>query len=230
MTEQEWLTKINPVPMVRFLRGKTSDRKLRLFAVACCRRSCSVLPDEWRRKMVGVAEREADGFDTKDALRLAEQQARAAIPSFSRPTEKVALAGAIGVMMPKATDAARVACNWAGQLRLVLVYEQQAHDPQPRTISKKKILAEWGVEAVALLRCIFGNPFRPMRIEPAWTTPTVKGLAQAMYDERAFDRLPVLADALEDAGCINGDILNHCRQPSVHVRGCCVVDLILGKQ
>jgi hypothetical protein len=80
-----------------------------------------------------------------------------------------------------------------------------------------------------LIRDIFGNPFRSVALNSAWQTSTVTGLAQAIYTDRAFDRLPILADALEDAGCDNADILNHCRQPGEHVRGCWVVDLILGK-
>jgi hypothetical protein len=82
----------------------------------------------------------------------------------------------------------------------------------------------------ALIRDIFGNPFRPVTFGPAWRTATVASLAQASYDERAFDRLPILADALEDAGCTNADILGHCRGGGEHVRGCWVVDLVLGKE
>jgi len=67
-------------------------------------------------------------------------------------------------------------------------------------------------------------------LAPAWLTSTVTSLAQSIYQERAFDRLPILADALEDSGCTNPDILNHCRQPGEHVRGCWVVDLLLGKE
>ena len=87
-----------------------------------------------------------------------------------------------------------------------------------------------------MLHDLFGNPFRPVTLDPSWLTPTVTSLAQAIYDDRQlpsglFDnqRIGVLADALEDAGCDNADILNHCRQPGVHVRGCWVVDLVLGK-
>jgi hypothetical protein len=90
---------------------------------------------------------------------------------------------------------------------------------------------EW-IHQTAILRDIFGNPFRPVSITPAWlmrNDGTAPKLAQAIYDERAFDRLPILADVLEEAGCTNADILNHCRQPSEHVRGCWVIDLILGK-
>jgi hypothetical protein len=93
--------------------------------------------------------------------------------------------------------------------------------------------AEWTAQA-ALLRDIFGLlPFRPVTIAPAWVAwndATVVKLAQAIYDERAFDRLPVLADSLEEAGCHDPDILAHSRQPGEHVRGCWAVDLLLGKE
>jgi len=82
-----------------------------------------------------------------------------------------------------------------------------------------------------LFRDIFGPlPFRRSVLLPAWLTANVTNLAQAIYTDRAFDRLPILADALEDAGCTNRDILDHCRQPGEHVRGCWVVDLVLAKE
>lgn len=80
-----------------------------------------------------------------------------------------------------------------------------------------------------LLRDIFGNPFRPITFDSAWHTETVAGIASAVYDYRAFERLPILADALQEAGCENEDILAHCREPGEHVRGCWVIDLVLGK-
>jgi hypothetical protein len=78
-------------------------------------------------------------------------------------------------------------------------------------------------------RCIFGNPFRPITLDPRWETETVVSLAQGIYTDRAFDRMPILADALEEAGCVNADVLSHCRGEGPHVRGCWVVDLVLGK-
>jgi len=81
-----------------------------------------------------------------------------------------------------------------------------------------------------LVREIFGNPLRPAVVDPSWQTSTVVALAQAIYHERAYDRMPILSDALEDAGCTNADILSHCRGPGPHVRGCWVVDLLLGKE
>jgi hypothetical protein len=80
-----------------------------------------------------------------------------------------------------------------------------------------------------LLRDIFGNPFRPVAFDPAWRTSTVVALAQQMYDSRDFGLMPILGDALQDAGCDSADILDHCRGDGPHVRGCWVVDLVLGK-
>src|SRR5262249_28039734 len=81
-----------------------------------------------------------------------------------------------------------------------------------------------------LLRDIFGNPFRPVSVDPAWLTSTVVSLAEGIYADRAFDRLPILADALQDAGCENADILAHCRRDGPHCRGCWVVDLLTGRK
>jgi hypothetical protein len=79
------------------------------------------------------------------------------------------------------------------------------------------------------LRDIVGNPFRPVAFAPAWRTEAVVALARGMYEGRDFAPMPVLADALDDAGCDHPDILAHCRTPGLHVRGCWVVDLVLGK-
>jgi len=103
-----------------------------------------------------------------------------------------------------------------------------ASGERPGTISEFRKLEEGPY--VHLLRCIAGNPFRPVAFDPNWRTETVVSLASAIYAERAFDRLPILADALEEAGCDHADILSHCRGPGPHARGCWVVDLVLGKE
>lgn len=87
----------------------------------------------------------------------------------------------------------------------------------------KRLIAVW-------LRDIFGNPFRPASLDPDWLTATVVSLAQSIYDDRAFDRMPALADALEEAGCTNASILEHCRGPGPHVKGCWALDLVLAKE
>lgn len=88
-------------------------------------------------------------------------------------------------------------------------------------------------EQAVLLRDIFGNPFRPVAIDPAWLAwndGTIRRLAESIYEERRFENMPILADALEDAGCRAQAILDHCRGPGPHVRGCWVVDLLTGRE
>jgi hypothetical protein len=119
----------------------------------------------------------------------------------------------------KPGDVATLVCYAYGQE----LNESDCEDGDPERIAEEDRLQ------CDSLRDIFGNPFRPVTLAPAWLTSNVTALAQSIYTDRAFDRLPILADALEDAGCDNADILEHCRQPGEHVRGCWVVDLILGK-
>ena len=81
-----------------------------------------------------------------------------------------------------------------------------------------------------VVRDIFGNPFRPTDFDPTWRSGPSTGIASRMYGARDFTAMPILADAIEDAGCVNAGILAHCREPAVHVRGCWVVDAVLGKE
>ena len=106
-------------------------------------------------------------------------------------------------------------------------------DPRQKT---HEAIRYWNSERrsqCGLLRDVFGNPFRPVRADRSWlhaNAGTVFSVAQAIYEEKAFDRLPILGDALEDAGCTDAAMLDHCRQPGEHVRGCWAVDLVLQKK
>jgi hypothetical protein len=102
-----------------------------------------------------------------------------------------------------------------GLRHLVLTYRSDAA-PSPRDL-------------IRLIHEVVGNPFRPVAFDTAWRTSTVVSLARGMYESRDFGAMPILADALQDAGCDNEDILDHCRGPGPHVRGCWVVDCVLGK-
>jgi len=96
-----------------------------------------------------------------------------------------------------------------------------------------QLRTEWRNERAgqaSLVRDIFGNPFRPITFLPAWRSDTVVQLAKQMYESREFRAMPILADALQDAGCDSDDMLSHCRAPGAHVRGCGVVDQVLGKE
>ncbi|OWK43797.1 hypothetical protein FRUB_03396 [Fimbriiglobus ruber] len=81
-----------------------------------------------------------------------------------------------------------------------------------------------------LLRDIFGNPFCPAIANPSWLTTNVLDLAEAIYADGAYDRFPILADALQDAGCDDADILTHCHTNGPHARGCWVIDLLTGRE
>jgi len=221
MTEAEWLECIDPQKMFAFVQGKVSDRKLRLFAVACCRRIWHLFTDVRSKAAIELIE-QYDGQINRELLDAtqAEEAADEAntvlleCPQNNIPPE---------VMLAEATA---YAAWWA------------VHPPyyadQTAEVAAFAVRISTGVDSesrlqTALFREILGNPFRPVTAEPTWLTPTVVSLATAIYDERAFDRLPILADALEDAGCTNANILDHCRQPGEHVRGCWAVDLVLGK-
>jgi hypothetical protein len=85
-------------------------------------------------------------------------------------------------------------------------------------------------QQAALLRDVVQYPQSSVILDSTWLTSDVLALAEGIYQEKAFDRMPILADALQDAGCDNEDVLNHCRQPGEHVRGCWVVDLLTGRK
>jgi hypothetical protein len=240
MTEAEWLACEHPRFMLEYLRGRGSGRKLRLFACACCRRIWQLLADKRFRQAVKVAELYADGQARKAELVAARDEAAVAA---LKEAEQRAARGEFPAHYAQGQASLHPAlCVARPGPRTSRLFEWTA-DRAAATVAKAAgywgritFYPGWGDEMAAqisLLREVFGNPFRPVTLDPAWLSwkdATVVKLAQAVYDERAFDRMPVLADALEDAGCDNTDILDHCRGPATHVRGCWVVDLILGKE
>lgn len=208
MTEQEWFNYSDPTPMLEWLRDKVSDRKLRLFACGYFRRIWHLVTERRCQKIVEISELYADGVVKRQALSGARQ---------------------------KGWNATVTATAWN-------VGDDNAWIAATRTAENyhyRDILAadEWKQDQSTLLRCIFGNPFRPIVLDSSWLTPSVLGLAQAAYDERCLPsgtldktRLAILGDCLEDAGCRDSDILSHLRHPGEHVRGCWVLDLLLGKK
>jgi hypothetical protein len=252
MTEAEWLACTDPQKMLEFLGGKASDRKLRLFVVACCRRIRHLDLDEYSHGLIGVAERLADGLATDEVLSTAIQSrprhrikgvhiidiALAYLPGTPRYDTCAGASSAAIVLTNSVVDLAAWGLLAAGDALGIdvatrnAIYMGSPDVPDPRI--REAISATFTREHVAhanLLRDLFGPlPFHPVSlVDLAWLTPPVANLARAVYDERAFDRLPILADALEDAGCHDAGILAHCRGPGPHVRGCWVVDLLLGK-
>jgi hypothetical protein len=232
MNEQGWLICNDPEAMLDFLEGKSSSRKLRLFACACCRRIWPMLIDERSREAVEIAERYADDVASESEREEAQRNAENAADEQTR----LSIEAGAGPDGP-AVSAAAAAMNAAES-------EFTAYDPEgsaPFYAASNALLAvadaspsKGAAERAAqcrLLRDIFGPlPFRSVRLDPAWLTPAVVGLARTIYDERRFHDLPLLADALEEAGCTDQDILSHLRGPGPHVKGCWAADLPLRKE
>ena len=223
MTEADWLTCTDPRQMLEFLRGKASQRKLRLFACACCRLVWHLLLDERSRAAVEAAERFADG-------RLTESDRQAVFCSacdvsrvfYRRPDAwpETTLRLRRQHLLDKIKRAAFLAAFAVGS---------RAGDVEVYIRSTDGNPVNGGMQA-RLLAEIFGNPFRRIPVNSQWLTPRVVALAQTIYDERTFEQMPVLADALEEAGCDRQLILAHCEGPGPHARGCWVVDLVLAKE
>ncbi|WP_246173424.1 hypothetical protein [Limnoglobus roseus] len=196
-----------------------SPRKLRLFAVECCKAITNLLDDRGRRALV-IAEQFADGFASPTLLLQGEQLATEAYNEF-HGVQEFAAEAVIDACVSEDVSANVLRVAWLTANLLDVGIERPL----------KKATKRLGrIRQSEHLRDIFGNPFRPIALEPAWLTPTAVGIAQGIYNDRAFDRLPILADALQDAGCEDANILAHCRVDGPHVRGCWVVDLVLGKE
>ena len=221
MTEAEWLAATDPLPMLVLIRSRAGDRKLRLFAVACCRSMfATVQVNPWDRDAVVTAERYADGLTDLDEL------AEAASSTTSDWTAAFACAEAASVESAFAA-AEHASGNAAWEVGSQIASRNDVdEDDNPVTVVAR--LGEMALQA-SLARDIFGNPLRPVVVDPGWLTETAVGIARGIYDDRAFERMPILADALQDAGCEDEQVLSHCREPGTHVRGCWVVDLVLGK-
>ncbi len=230
MSEDQWLTCADPKSMLAFLLGKVSDRKLRLFSCACCRRIWRLF-NEKERKAVEAAENFADGTITWQQLD--------AVWDADGVT-------AVGHTVDGATSKdTRWGADWAATNEIQAAFEREATTLRRPFSSDPAGIRAWAaarlqmrdatqrrenIAQVNLLREIFGNPFRPAIFDPTWRTLTAVALAQAMYEQRNGDRLLDLADDLERAGCLDQPILGHCREAGGHVRGCWVVDLVLGKE
>lgn len=221
MTEQEWLTSRDPGPMLRWMRvpgtvfrtrwqgpveaapsWKTSERKLRLFVLGCCRFADS--PRDANRAINDAVEDWIEGRLSRDHLDELIANARR-WADLSDDVARVTLAQPrIELSDPAIVELMCSAYAMTG--------------------------VRWG--HAGLLRDIVGNPFRPVAIDPTWlrwNDSTVPRLARAIFDARSFADLPILADALEEAECGDDRILGHLRSPGPHVPGCWAVDLLLGK-
>jgi hypothetical protein len=234
MTEADWRSCEEPEGMVEWVRGRglLTDRKARLFGAACCRRIQHLIPDERSLRAVEAAELAADGRIGQEevmtvwraAWEAANEVHQAAwavemtpggVPRWDTESAVVAAGHAIAGAAVSAADAA------VGALLL---------DPEPGGGEELWLLERR--QQAALLRDLFGpQSFRPVPFDPAWRTPAVLALATTVYEEQSFCDLPILADALEEAGADYQEILWHLRRRETgHIRGCWCLDLILEKE
>ena len=262
MTEAEWLACDDPHPMIFFAGPPRSERRLRLLACAAARRVNHLLEDGRFRVALDTGERYADGRASLDEGRAVYREAVSLVdprPGERGPgplnARDFAAGGATYACWVVSTAEWEEMDGWRRRPQIpgvVVPNKTYIDDLLEITASVLHVaaLSIAGLQLAAgvrvdhpdpgeqrrqcqLVRCIFGNPFRPLPwLNPAWLAwegGIVAKLAGAMYDERAFDRLPILADALEEAGCTEVALFTHLRGPGPHVRGCWALDLLLGK-
>jgi hypothetical protein len=221
MTESDWLAATDPAPMLRFLGPAISERKLRLFAAACCRRVWAALPGEGSRDAVVMAERFADGLLDEVGLSRAHATAEGEINPEAFDKENPAY----WATAPAMTSACCGNCvGWSEGFAPAAAGATWG-SPDFEAIRRRERAGQ-----ACLLRCIAGDPFRQPGAGRSHPSPEAVLVAEGIYNDRAFDRLPVLAEALQRGGCPDSDILAHCRGDGPHARGCWVVDLVLGRE
>ena len=213
MTEADWLATVDPLALLAHHTRLASQRKLRLAAVACARHVWPLLADRWSREAVEAAERFADKAADRHDFAVAREGAAEAVGwcELNAPGQPLhAARAAAAVTLDDPTVAARAAARC--------------------------VLEAVGENAGSLLcerlRDVFGNPFRPVVLEPSWLGRDggIKFLARSLYDGRRFAELPALADAIAAEGCQTAPaVVTHCRGPGPHVRGCWVLDMLTGR-
>jgi hypothetical protein len=227
MDERQWLEATDPAWMLEFLGERAGERKRRLFACACARRALRLQPDDRLETCLAVAEQLADGKAGEDDRARALQTVREI--RYGGPEDQLRTNVSCAVYYTLSDSAQDAAADASGQAIRAAIEDMRRR--QPGSVARVSYTPEHAAQA-ALLRCLFGNPHRRPQVDPAvlaWNSATVSKMAHAIDETRAFEQLPILADALEEAGCTDREILDHCRGGGEHVHGCWVLDHLLGR-
>lgn len=222
LTEEEWYASSDPSAVLRpaindSLSDSSRNRKAILFAAACCERVHMNGHSRVDKQAVQWLLTKADG-------EREPQEKQAILRSLERASKRRLADRDALIAIRTAVSETRISNFYASVFMAAkLISRAIARGDKLREDEEDRVHCD-------LLRCIFGNPFHPITLSNSYLTSTVLSLAQQMYDSRDFSAMPILADALQDAGCDDADILNHCRGTGPHCRGCFVVDLILDKQ
>jgi hypothetical protein len=229
MTESDWLTGNDSAGMLEQIRGRVSLRKLRLLICAYQRHHWNCLA-EGTRQMVELVEGALEG-------QVSPRQQNAAEIMLSLLERAADPIRAVRIALERIADA--VATEEAGEAASevhpqgsLFVDTAVSWDSTYYNTIERVYHEEQRIQAT-LLRELLGNPFQPPTLDPAWLAwddGAVVKVARSIYEERKFEEMTVLADALEEAGCTCPSILEHCRQPDGHRRGCWVVDFLLGRE
>jgi acetyl esterase/lipase len=214
MTELDWLTSKDVWSMSAFLLKTAGKRKLRLFGCACCRRVWDYLTLPEQRTGVEVAERYAEGLALDEELYRAHE-ALSSYPLYRTPPSYVT-SEEMDVLADTSTAAVRL-------------LEDHAGNDWARKERAARIAAEWDAYVKLMHDLVGPLPFRPITLDPRWLTSSVQDLAKLINEERRFELMPVLGDALMDAGCDDEDVVYHCQSEPPHALGCWVLDLLMGK-
>jgi hypothetical protein len=219
MNEGTWFRNILCVSVVAVV---TTIGAVFVLNTVCCRGIWNLLPEKKSREAIEIAEGYADGrFERTvlDGIEKAINSSLGRISLQSEVAEYAITAVASAVSQDRVEEAAEAAAVSAGLARTHCRWKEGKDEER-----------KW---QTGVLRDIIPTPFCPITINPTLLAKNNSGarkIAQSIYDDRAFDRMPILADALEEAGCTDAVILNHCRQPGEHFLGCWIVDSILGKR
>jgi hypothetical protein len=238
MNEELWLTGTDPLDLLNELypvhtlgSERPQSRQSRMYLLACARREWVRLPGVCRT-LVALAEVYADAPRANEALRadaepvaetlmnpdgISDEEFREVETALALLSARAGVAPG-AVLGPRAPNMSFDEC----QALTTLVYLPFVPSKPPYAWVPRHL------HRLDLLRETHGNPCRHASFSPDWRTDTAVSLARTMYEARDFSAMPILADALQDAGCDCDDILDHCRDPKqVHVRGCWVLDLVL---
>ncbi len=243
MTEADWLTGTDFSAHVRFVADRLSPRGQRLLAAGFCRAVAYLFGrPELDEALIGI-EHYADDMASPAAVERVRQRCRELAQAFYteyavavdmglgnglrayvRSELAWAAAFAANSPLPLAEVGVRAA-RAAVQARtgVVLLVPVESPDSEFAAATAEQSLIMRGV-----VWDVVGNPFRLVEFSSEWRTDTAVSIARHMYESREFSAMPILADALQDAGCDSDDVLNHCRHESGHVRGCWVLDGVLG--
>ena len=257
MSEDDWLASRHGREMLDFVQTATTpirtrwlgwrearrfvvgERKVRLVGVACCERVADLVPLIEIRNLIAVARRQAeDGAGTGErleaieqaALRLSEHRIDGERVFHDSKASSYLAVVAIGQLFLRGSDPGNEVLDLAARARAIAVAARNPSAVYERRLHQA-LVAEQAHQA-DLVREVIGNPFRPESIDVAWLTANdraVTRIAEGIVQGGTLGDLPILADALEDAGCTSRAILDHCRAPGPHGAGCWVLDFLLGK-